>query len=139
VSHPTDLDALADGAFLAGPDGVVTAVNAAAARLLGVEADVAIGQPLEAVLGLQDQDGQHWFSTNQPYGGLTTRTAVPEQSWLLPDGTEVLVVARIHRPALDQPVERVAVSLRAAAPGWTANAPTWSRRSPTSCARRSPA
>ena len=50
--------------------------------------------------------------TTAPTTGLATRTAVPEQSWLLPDGTEVLVVARIHRPALDQPVDRVAVSLR---------------------------
>ena len=37
---------------------------------------------------------------------------MPEQPWLLTDGTEVLVVARIHRPALDQPVAGVAVSLR---------------------------
>jgi signal transduction histidine kinase len=112
VSHRTDLDALPDGAVLAGPDGTVTAVNAAAARFLGVDADQAVGRPLEDVLGLRDQDGQDWYSSNCPYGGLATRTGVPEQPWLLPDGTEVLVVARIHRPALDQPVERVAVSLR---------------------------
>ncbi len=64
------------------------------------------------MLALQDQDGRAWYSANCPYDGLATRTAVPEQSWLLPDGTEVLVVARIHRPALDGPVEQVAVSLR---------------------------
>jgi signal transduction histidine kinase len=112
VSYRTDLDALADGVVLAGADGVVTAVNAMAARLLGVDVDEAVGQQLEAVLGLQDQDGNAWYSTNRPYDGLTTRTGVPEQPWLLPDGTEVLVVARIHRPGLDQPVDQVAVSLR---------------------------
>jgi signal transduction histidine kinase len=104
------LDALADGAVIAGPDGRVTAVNAAAARLLGVESPV--GRPLEDVLALQDRDGRTWCASNCPYEGLPTRTAVPEQSWLLPDGTEVLVVARLHRPALDQPVEQVAVSIR---------------------------
>ncbi|GAB3194873.1 ATP-binding protein [Nocardioides hungaricus] len=104
------LDALADGAVLAGPDGTVTAINAVAARLLGAED--AVGRPLADVLALQDTDGRDWCSTNRPYDGLATRTAVPEQSWLLPDGTEVLVVARLHRPALDRPVQRVAVSIR---------------------------
>ena len=52
------------------------------------------------------------MSTNCPYRGLATRTAVPEQAWLLPDGNEVLVVAKLHRPSLHEPVDRVAVSLR---------------------------
>ena len=108
----TDLDALADGVVLAGPDGRVTAVNSAAARFLGADQGDAVGRPLDLVLSLSDHDGRDWCSVNRPYGGLATRTAVPEQSWLLPDGTEVLVVARRHRPALDRPVERVAVSLR---------------------------
>lgn len=112
MSAQVDLDALADGAVIAGPDRRVTVVNAAAARMLGVDAAELVGRPLDDVLALQDQDGHAWYATNCPYDGLPTRTAVPEQSWLLPDGTEVLVVARIHRPALDGPVEQVAVSIR---------------------------
>lgn len=108
----SDLDALADGAVLAGPDGRVTAINAVAARYLGVDAAAQVGRPLADVLALQDQDGHAWYATTCPYDGLATRTGIPEQSWLLPDGTEVLVVARIHRPALDAPVEQVAVSIR---------------------------
>ncbi len=107
-----DLDALADGAVIAGPDGRVRAINIAAVRLLGSAADDAIGRPLADVLALQGQDGRDWCSTNCPYAGLPTRSAVPEQTWLLADGTEVLVVARIDRPALDRPVDQVAVSLR---------------------------
>lgn len=107
------LDALADGAVLAGPDGRVTAVNVVAARMLGApDAPDPVGRPLGEVLALRDRDGRDWCSTNCPYDGVRTRTAVPEQSWLLPDGTEVLVVARLHRPALDGPVELVAVSIR---------------------------
>ena len=107
------LDALADGAVLAGPDGRVTAINAVAARLLGAgDPRDVVGRPLAAVLALRDHDGRDWCSANVPYDGLPTRTAVPEQSWLLPDGTEVLVVARLHRPSLREPVDRVAVSLR---------------------------
>lgn len=106
----SDLDALADGAVLAGADGRVTAINAVAARLLG--ADDPIGRPLADVLALQDHEGCAWYATNRPYDGLATRTAIPEQSWLLPDGTEVLTVARIHRPSRQEPVEQVAVSIR---------------------------
>src|SRR4029079_12727302 len=35
-----------------------------------------------------------------------------EQSWLLPNGTEVLVAAKIHREELLQPVSEVAVTIR---------------------------
>jgi signal transduction histidine kinase len=110
--QPAELDLLADGVVLADADGMVTAINVAAASWLGADPATAVGQPLAQVLALQDHDGRDWCSLNCPYGGLPTRSAVPEQAWLLPDGTEVLVVARIHRPTLTEPVARVAVSLR---------------------------
>src|SRR6478735_2815127 len=110
--QPAELDLLADGVVLADAAGVVTALNAVAATWLGVDPARAVGRPLTEVLALQDHDGRDWCSYNCPYDGLPTRSAVPEQPWLLTDGTEVLVVARIHRPALDQPVASVAVSLR---------------------------
>lgn len=110
--QPAELDLLADGVVLADGAGVVTALNAVAASWLGTDSATAVGLPLDQVLALQDHDGRDWCSFNCPYGGLQTRSAVPEQAWLLPDGTEVLVVARIHRPALTEPVAGVAVSLR---------------------------
>ena len=110
--QPAELDLLADGVVLADGGGVVTAVNAVAATWLGIDRNGAVGRPLAEVLALQDHDGRDWCSFNCPYDGLPTRSAVPEQPWLLTDGTEVLVVARIHRPALDRPVQSVAVSLR---------------------------
>lgn len=110
--QPADLDLLADGVVLADGAGLVTALNAGAASWLGADAAQAVGRPLAEVLALQDHDGRDWCSVNCPYLGLATRTAVPEQVWLLPDGTEVLVVAKLHRPALDQPVAQVAVSIR---------------------------
>lgn len=80
--------------------------------MLGRPASALEGRPLRDVLTLQDQDGADWHSVNRPYEGLATRTGVPEQSWLLPSGTEVLVTARILRSRLDAPVDRVVVSLR---------------------------
>jgi signal transduction histidine kinase len=105
------VDELPDGVVLAGPDGCVTLVSAVATRLLGAPDD-SVGRPLHEVLALRDQDGNAWAAHNRPYEGLATRTAVPEQSWLARNGDEVLVVARIHRPALDQPVQQVAIMLR---------------------------
>ncbi len=105
------LDALPDGVVLAGPDGRVLVTNAVAERMLGITEDLT-GVPLVAVLALSDHDGNGWVESNDPYGGLTTRTGVPEQSWLLPDGTEVLVTARLHRETRGGPVDTVAVSIR---------------------------
>lgn len=105
------VDALPDGVVLAGADGRVTLVSRVAAEMLGITtADV--GRELSEVLILRDQDGNAWVDHNRPYEGLVTRTGVPEQSWLLPDGTEVLVAARIHRRALEAPVSQVAITLR---------------------------
>ncbi|WP_278255971.1 PAS domain-containing protein [Nocardioides convexus] len=107
------LDLLPDGVVVADAGGAVTAINAVAARMLGVEQPGALGHPLAEVLALTDHDAQAWTAANAPYDGLRTRSGVPEQSWLLPDGTEVLVTARLHRAARNGPVESVAISLRA--------------------------
>ena len=105
-------DALPDGVVVADADGRVVLVSALAARMLGREGSDDVGRPLAEVLRLQDQDAQDWTSCNTPYAGLATRTAVPEQSWLLPDGTEVLVAARLHREERLGPVTRVAITIR---------------------------
>ena len=65
--------------------------------MLGASAPTRSASPLGDVLALQDHDGTTGSTANRPYDGLRIRTGVPEQSWLLPDGTEVLVTARIHR------------------------------------------
>jgi len=104
------LDLLPDGVVVADAAGRVSAINRVAARML--EVDDAIGRPLADVLTLLDRDGCAWVPTNKPYDGLATRTGVPEQAWLLPDATEVLVVARLHRDAPGAPVREVAISLR---------------------------
>ena len=132
-------DVLPDGVVIADADQRVTLVSAPAARMLGLDAEASLGRPVGEVLRLQDQDGQDWCSCNTPYVGLSTRTGIPEQSWLLPDGTEVLVAARVLRgpaPAGRSPGWRSRCGPAAGGPGSTASAPTWSPRWPTSSARR---
>ena len=106
------LDALPDGVVLAGPDQRITHVNRAARRLLGSGA--AVGVLLRDVMALQDLDSCSWWQTLRPYDGLATRTGLAESAWLLPDGTELLVTARLDRAAPLEPVRGVAVSLRPA-------------------------
>lgn len=109
--HEVELwNALPDGVLIADGDGVVLLVNDTARRMLGNQAHP--GAQLSEALTLQDQDAQDWFSTVRPFEGLTIRTGVPEQSWLLPDGTEVLVSTRLERSSGAGPVERVALVLR---------------------------
>lgn len=102
------LDTLPDGILLADADGVVTHLNARARLMLGGEP----GQRLEEVLCLVNEDGEDWVGVNQPYAGLSIRSGIPEQSWLLPDASEVLVTAGIHRSGPDRRIDRVAVSIR---------------------------
>ena len=106
------LDLLPDGVVVADEHEQVTEVSAVAARMLGRPASALLGRPLREVLALRDQDDRAWYDEVCPYGGLPTRTGVPERSVLLPDGDEVLVTARLHRPSLRSPVTRVAVVLR---------------------------
>jgi signal transduction histidine kinase len=115
VPDPTaqDLaDVLPDGVVIADAEGRVTLISALAAHMLGREGADDVGRSLAEVLRLQDQDANAWTAANTPYAGLRTRTAVPEQPWLLPDGTEVLVAARLHRAERLGPVTRVAITLR---------------------------
>jgi signal transduction histidine kinase len=105
-------DSLPDGAILADSEGTVLLVNAAARRMLGEAA--APGAALADVVALQDQDARDWFSVNKPYAGLDSRTGIPEQSWFLADGTEVLVTASINRGSRHGPVEGVSLVVRSA-------------------------
>ena len=106
------LDTLPDGVLVADADGLVRHANDMAQRLLGTEP--LVGRRLAEVLPLQDLDGHDWYTATKPYRGLNIRRMQAEQAWRLPDGTELLVTARMLRKGPHHPVERVAVSLRSA-------------------------
>jgi signal transduction histidine kinase len=105
-------DSLPDGVVIADAEGTVEVVNARARRMLGSACKV--GSTLAEAVSLQDQDARDWYSVNQPYSGLHSRTGIPEQSWFLTDGTEVLVTARIRRSGKHGPVDGVSLVLRSA-------------------------
>ena len=130
------LDALPDGVVVADGNGSVVELNRTARAMLG---GGDVGAPLEAVLLLQDQDGNTWSTHNAPYRGLSTRTGVPEQAWTLPErpgGAGHRPDPPAHAPATRSTWSRSRCAPAAAGPGSTASAPTWSPPSPTRSARR---
>lgn len=70
------------------------------------------GARLQDAVPLQDQDGADWFDVVRPLTSIRTRTGIPEQSWLLPDGTEVLVTTRLVWDSGREQVERVGLVIR---------------------------
>jgi len=104
------LDRIPDGVVVADASGVVTVMNSAAAKMLRVADGVA--KHLADVVALQDQAGNDWFSHAEVYTGSPLRSGIPEQSWFLADGTELLITVRIHRDGPHGPANGVVLCLR---------------------------
>jgi len=112
VGAPVGLDEIPDGIVVADESGRVTAVNAAAARMLGSPSSQLVGSPLGEVMALDDLEGHRWFDCTAPYDGFALRSGLAEQAWHLPDGQELLVTARLLRDRPAGAVRRVVVCLR---------------------------
>jgi signal transduction histidine kinase len=107
-------DDLPHGVLVAGPDGQVTALNAAGVRLLGVSAADATGRDFRTVMPLADSAGRDWWACTDPYGGLWIRTGQPERLLELTAGPargrQLLVSARYIRDG--QKVTRLVIAFR---------------------------
>jgi signal transduction histidine kinase len=113
---PSRLRSLADlhpdGVIGATAEGEVTFLNDRGAQLLATTVEEATGARIEDVLRLQDQEGCNWWQFNDPVGSLSTRTAIPEQSWLNACGEEVLTTAHLVRGGKLGPVVGIAIAIR---------------------------
>ena len=105
-------DSLPDGVVVADGDGLVVLANATARRMLSPDGGDLVGRPLVEAVALQDTEGRDWHTVNRPYDGLAIRTGLTEQTWLTPDGTEVLVTGRLDRDGRGGPVTRVSLVVR---------------------------
>lgn len=105
-------DGYPDGIVGAAATGEVTVLNRGAARMLGTTIDEAVGEQLGDVLQLLDDRGRTWLEVNRPFEAINIQTGIPEQSWFLPSGQEVLVTASIVRPEPLAPVVGVGIGMR---------------------------
>ncbi|WP_229053769.1 PAS domain-containing sensor histidine kinase [Aeromicrobium sp. Leaf350] len=103
-----------DGLIVAGPDGRVTYVNERVRKLARAHGDEMIGMPLDDALPFDDLNGHTWMASMRPYDGLNTRTAISEQSWYSPRGSEYLITASLQRDRPAGPVQQVVVGIRSA-------------------------
>ncbi len=104
------LDAIPDGVVFADETGQVTVMNSAARSMLRV--GDGVGKHLADVVALQDQVGNDWYSTVDLYRGSRLRKGIPEQSWFLSDGTELLLTVRVERESRQGPPSGVVICLR---------------------------
>ena len=108
-------DDLPDGVVIADATGTVVVVNPAAARLLNVTADAAVGRDFREVVPLVDGQDRDWWACTDPYGGLASRTRQPEQQLQLSagpaEGRGLLVTAAYIRGE-DRALSRLVISLR---------------------------
>ena len=79
-------DELPDGVLVADPAGVVLLINPAAARILLISADAAVGRPLADVLPLTDEQGRDWWACTNPFVSPSSRTRQPERRLMVAGG-----------------------------------------------------
>jgi signal transduction histidine kinase len=109
------LDSIPDGVVIADADGRVEALNTAAAELLRIDANAALGRDWRDVLPLTDHQGRDWWLCTRPYDGLPRRTGQPERQLSLPDDRSLLVTARYVRDRPAGAVIRLVIGLRGTA------------------------
>jgi signal transduction histidine kinase len=87
-------DELPDAALVVDAEGLVTAANPAAVRLLGE----VVGLPFTAI-GLRDAEGREWWACEAAARAMAGVRAVPERRLLLPRDRAVLLTATYARTA----------------------------------------
>ncbi|MFT4298509.1 MAG: PAS domain-containing sensor histidine kinase [Aeromicrobium sp.] len=107
-------DDFPDGLIVAGPDGRVTYVNERVRKLARAEGDEMIGMPLAEAMPFDDLNGHTWMECVRPYDGLNTRSAILEQSWYSPRGSEYLITASLKRDRPGGRVQQVVIGIRSA-------------------------
>lgn len=110
----TRFDALPDGIVLTDADYAVRLINSVAARMLEIPDRTAVlGRHVDHVVTVRNQDGVAWFTATHPDRILAITTGIPEKTWFLPSGEEVLITTKLHREAPLGPVAGLGLSLRA--------------------------
>ncbi|HWC23922.1 MAG TPA: PAS domain-containing sensor histidine kinase [Flexivirga sp.] len=102
------------------PEGVVVVdagrrlvlANHRAERLTGIHLTDRVGQDICEALPLLNADGRSYWETDNPWGGLRTRSGSPEQRLVLADGRSVLAATRHIRAGSDRTLQWLVMTMR---------------------------
>jgi len=102
------------------PEGVVVAdarrklvlVNRRAERLTGIRLTDRLGSDIRDALPLTGVDGRSYWATDDPWGGLRTRSGSPEQRLMLPGGRSVLAATRHVRSGAHRTLQWLVMTMR---------------------------
>lgn len=103
-----------DGVLVADENGIVIHANQRVRRWHDDPDREILGMHLSEALPLDDQHGNTWFQSVQPYEGLAIRRRIQESSWYSTSGNEYLVTARLNRREPGGPVASVVLAVRSA-------------------------
>lgn len=88
------IEELPEGVLVADADRRLLLANRRADKLTGVELTPLLGTDIRKALPFIGTDGSSYWASNDPWGGLRTRSGSPEHRLMLPDGRSVLAVTR---------------------------------------------
>jgi signal transduction histidine kinase len=88
------IEELPEGVLVADADRRLVLANRRADKLTGLELTPMLRRDIREVLPFIGMDGRSYWVSNDPWGGLRTRSGSPEHRLMLPDGRSVLAVTR---------------------------------------------
>lgn len=106
------LEQLPEGVVVADAERKLVLVNRRAERLTGIRLTDRLGADVRDVLPLTGVDGRSYWATDDPWGGLRTRSGSPEQRLVLPGGSSVLVATRHVRSGAQRTLQWLVMTMR---------------------------
>lgn len=106
------LEQLPEGVVVADAERKLVLVNRRAERLTGIRLTDRIGADVRDALPLTGIDGRSYWDTDDPWGGLHTRSGSPEQRLMLGGGRSVLAATRHVRSGPRHTLQWLVMTMR---------------------------
>lgn len=106
------LEQLPEGVVVADADRRLVLATERAGRLTGIRLTERIGEDIRKVLPLVGVDGRSYWTADDPWGGLHTRTGSPEQRLMLAGGRGVLAATRHVRSGAGRQLQWLVMTMR---------------------------
>lgn len=106
------LEQLPEGVVVVDAERRLVLANRRAERLTAIQLTDRVGQDIRDALPLLGADGRSYWATDDPWGGLRTRSGSPEQRLMLADGRSVLAATRHVRAGSERTLQWLVMTMR---------------------------